>query len=484
MPFTAEKKCRIVVVGGGITGLAAAHRLVELAGESIEQVDITLLDAADRFGGSFGTEQIGDYTIETGADSFITNKPWAIDLTKRLGMQDRLISPNPEFQRSLILHRGKTVVTPVGFNLLAPSQVWPMLKTPLLSPLGKARVAMEYFIPRKTDDRDESLANFVRRRFGRELLDKIVQPMVGGIYTSDPEKLSLKATLSRFIELERKHGSLIRGLRSSKSKKNLSQQASGARYGLFATPVEGMSELLQQLQKKIQHQVALRSDASVESIEGQGTCWTLRLKSGEQLEADGLVLALPTYRSAKLLTDVSPELSGALGQIQYASSAILVSGHREEDIDHDLNAFGLVIPHCEKRRILAVSFLSRKFPGRAPAGKVILRTFIGGAMQPEEIDHPDDEVIESALSELREILGVRGEPDFLRLVRYNRAMPQYTVGHLDRVAEIRKWGVLFPNLGLAGNGFDGVGIPDCVHSGEQAAESVWQAVMGLRESLD
>lgn len=476
MPSAHALPNRIVVIGGGITGLAAAHRLIEKSQEADREVEIILLEASGRIGGVFGTEQIDAYTIETGADSFITNKPGGIELAKRLGMEDRLISPNKEFQRSLILHRGKTVVTPVGFNLLAPSQVWPMLKTPLLSPLGKVRMAAEFFVPPNKSGEDESLASFVRRRFGQEMLDRIVQPMVGGIYTSDPETLSLKATLPRFVEMERERGSLIKGLRKKSKREKQSKHASGARYGLFATPKAGMSDLLNTLLAAIQDRVAVRLNTKVTSLAKTSTGYSLQVEGGETIEASAVILALPTYRSAELLTTISTQLSGALQEIEYASSAILVSGHNLADIKHPLNAFGLVIPHIENRKILAVSFLSRKFPQRAPEGKAILRTFIGGAMQPEEIEKTDRQVIESALTELNEILGVSGTPDFTRLVRYNRAMPQFSVGHLDRLATIRELASQFPKIGLAGNGYEGVGVPDCITSGEAAANSVWDSV--------
>ena len=477
MTVHSSSRCRIVVVGGGLTGLAAAHRLIELSRENEEAVEVILLEASERVGGVFGTEQVGDYTIETGADSFITNKPWAVDLVKRLGLEGELISPNPEFQRSLILHQGETIVTPVGFNLLAPSKVWPMLTTPLLSPSGKLRMACEYLIPRKRDDSDESLAAFVRRRFGQEMLDRIVQPMVGGIYTSDPERLSLKATLPRFVELEKEYGSLIKGLRRRAGQSKQDAKASGARYGLFATLKGGMSDLLNKLQSVIQENGTIRLSSKVTSLVVKDSGCVVQVNGEERIDADGVILALPAYISGKLLAPLNEELGERLSQIDYASSAIMVSGHRLEETDHPLDAFGLVIPHIEGRRILAVSFLSRKFPNRAPEGRVILRTFIGGAMQPEELKRSDEKVIETARSELEEILGFREEPEFVRLVRYNRAMPQYTVGHLSRVARIRELAAAFSNVGLAGNGFDGVGVPDCIHSGELAALSVWDSAI-------
>lgn len=483
MPANALSTRRLVVVGGGITGLAAAQRLVDLRRQAspVESaIEIELVESSPQWGGVFGTEQIGDYTIERGADSFITNKPGAVQLAHRLGIEERLISPNPEFQRSLILHGGKTIPTPVGFNLLAPSRIWPMLTTPLLSWRGKVRLGFERFIPTQRDQTDESLASFVRRRFGQELLDRIVQPMVGGIYTADPERLSLQATLPRFLELERTYGSLIKGLRSNARQATETKQASGARYGLFATPQGGMSELLDALVQSISPEVKLTKGKAVQQVSQPAGSdgFDLLLDSSEVLRADGLILALPAYVSGGLLAGIDPLLSSALQEIEYASSAILVSGHRLSDIRHPLDAFGLVIPHVESRRILAVSFLSRKFPTRAPGDRVILRTFIGGAMQPEEYARSDAEVIETALGELHDILGVRGEPEFTRLARYERAMPQYTVGHLQRVANIRERARMYPALGLAGNAFEGVGVPDCIQSGETSATAVWNTVCG------
>ncbi|MCA8997289.1 MAG: protoporphyrinogen oxidase [Planctomycetaceae bacterium] len=468
-----DSAASIAVIGGGITGLASAHRLMELSQHDGRSVSIQLLEASGRLGGVFGTERIGEYLIERGADSFITNKPGAIQLCERLGLSEQIISTNEKYRRSLILHHGKPVPTPAGFNLLAPSQIWPMVTTPLLSWRGKLRVAKEYFLPANAPPGDESLADFVRRRFGQEALDRIVQPMVGGIYTSDPEKLSLRATLPRFPEMERDHGSVIRGLRRSAA--NASESASGARYGLFASLRDGMSTLLDALGKQIQKSHQLELGQRVDSVHqlADGT-WTIQLSDGTPRPGfAAVILALPTYRAASLLEPVSTELATSLNQIEYASSAIVVTGHSLADIEHPLDAFGLVIPHCEGRRILATSFLSRKLDGRAPMGKVILRTFVGGAMQPEEYEHSDGEVIETVLAELHSIFGVKGEPDFAVVARYPQGMPQYTIGHLDRVAEIQRLAKSFPTLALAGNGYRGVGLPDCIQSGETAAEKIW-----------
>lgn len=477
---------RFIVVGGGITGLSAAHRLLELAAESGRKVAVTLIEASDRLGGVFGTQRIDDYVIETGADSFITDKPWALDLCRRLGLESRLISIDPRYRRAYIVHRGRPVLTPEGFNLLGPSRLRPVLTTPLLSPWGKLRLLGEYFVPPRDRDRDEDLASFTRRRFGNEVLERIVQPMVSGIYTSDPEKLSLAATLPRFLEMERRHGSLIRALRRRRKESAAGDDTSGARYGLFASLAGGMSELVDALAERVRAQGELRTGHAVTAVEMAAPSdmdqpntpdtrsVRVTLSDGTALPADGVVLALPAYRAADVIDSWAEELAEALRTIEYASSAIVVTGHPLENVSHPLDAAGLVVPFAERRYVLAVSFLSRKFAGRAPEGRIVLRTFIGGAMQPELLEQADVDLAGMALAELRELLGVRGAPEFIEVVRYHRAMPQYHVGHLDRVERIEQLAARCPRLELAGNAFRGVGLPDCVHSGESAALRLWK----------
>lgn len=478
---------RIAVVGGGITGLAAAHRLIELARAANRPIDLVLYEGSDRLGGVFGTRRVGESVVETGADSFITDKPWAIDLCRRLGLEPRLISIDPRYRRALILHRGRTQPVPDGLNLLAPSSVRGLLTTPILSLSGKLRAGLEFFVPRGTQRDDESLASFVRRRFGREMLERIAQPIVGGIYTADPEQLSLAATLPRFLQMERESGSLIRAARRARGRQPAAD-ASGARYGLFVSLQDGMWELPAALAARIRADARIDCGRTVERLTREtsppdqshspaGHCaWRLQFSDRSVEACDAVVLALPAPRAAAVVTEASAPLADALRQIEYASSAIVVTGHRLADVEHPLNAAGLVIPHAERRAILAVSFLSRKFPSRAPAGTVILRTFIGGALQPELLERTDDELTALALSELQAILGVAGRPEFSLVARYHRAMPQYHVGHLARAARIEQLAGELPGLELAGNALRGVGLPDCIHSGEQAAERLWPAV--------
>jgi oxygen-dependent protoporphyrinogen oxidase len=483
-PARTDRLARVAVIGGGISGLAAAHRIIELAEISKANVRLELFDAGPRLGGAIWTEHIGDCLAELGADSFITNKPAAIELCRRLGLADRLIATEVAHRQALVLRRGRPVPIPEGFMLMAPARIWPVLASPIFSPWGKLRMGLEYFIPRRTDSSDESVASFVRRRLGSQALDRLVQPLVAGIYTSDPEKLSLAATLPRFIEMERRYGSLIRAARSQQNAAERSTEGSpresGARYGLFASFRGGMSELVDALVRRIESSGAIHRGTGIRTIRrsvASNGSFVLETADGRPLEFDVVIVALPANRAAGLLSPIDAELSAALGAIEYASSAIVVTGHHERDVEHPLNASGVVIPAAERRQILSVSFASRKFAGRAPAGEVVLRTFVGGALQPGLLQRSDEELTRLVRSELAEILGVRGEPTFVRVSRHDGAMPQYHIGHRDRVVGIKALLAGHSRLVLAGNTYEGVGVPDCVQSGEIAAERVFSSLV-------
>lgn len=476
----ASKTWRVAVIGGGLSGLAAAHRLAELCTCNNRPLDLVVYEAGVRAGGVVETRTLmGQYRVELGADSFITNKPWAVDLCRRLGIADRLISTDARYRRSLVLRHGKPLPVPDGFQLLAPVDIRAVLHSSIFSWPGKLRMALEYLVPRGGSEADESLAHFVRRRFGNEALERLVQPLVGGIYTSDPEKLSLRATLPRFLEMEREHRSLIRALNRQKEIGcGDDSTASGARYGLFATPAGGISELVDALLAKVASAANVRLETEVQQVvpHADGRGFILELPAGTQAHFDAVVVALPAYRAARLIDGFAARAAAALDSIEYASTAIVISGHRLADVRHPLDAFGLVVPAIEKRKILAVSFTSRKFPNRAPEGCVQLRTFVGGAMQPELLDRSDDDIKLLVQRELEEIFGVTWRPEFMYLARWMRSMPQYHVGHLDVVASIEREMATFPNLALAGNALYGVGIPDSIHSGELAAERVFAAM--------
>ncbi|MFQ5731963.1 MAG: protoporphyrinogen oxidase [Planctomycetaceae bacterium] len=466
---------RVAVIGGGITGLAAAHRLIELSADRQRPLELTLFETGPRVGGVIGTQRRDGYLIETGADSFITNQPWAVDLCQRLDLENELIPTDETLRRSLVLRNGKPVPAPDGFMLLSPAKLWPVLTSPIFSLWGKLRMGCEYVVPRRSETGDVSLASFVRRRFGREALERLVQPLVGGIYTSDPEKLSLRATMPRFLDMEREHRSLIRASRKQAAETDpLETSGSGARYGLFTTLENGLQQLIDALRERIEDAATIRLNTPVTGIT-RGNEWCLDFADGSGAEFDAVIVTTRAYQAGDLLRSLDGTLAAQLRGIEYASSAIAITGHRLSDVRDSLDAFGLVIPAIERRKIIAVSFTSRKFPGRAPGGRVLLRTFAGGAMQPELMQLVDAELIDVVRRELRDILGVDGEPDFLELHRYENAMPQYHVGHLERVDEIERLVSSHRGLEIAGNAFRGVGIPDCVHSGEQAAERLVDA---------
>ncbi len=375
---------RVAVIGGGISGLAAAHRLIELAGVAALPLRVALFEAGPRLGGVIHTDSIADCVVERGSDSFITNKPWAIDLCRRLGLEGHLISTDPRYRQALVLRKGKPVPVPDGFMLMAPAKIWPVVASPIFSPLGKLRMGLERWIPSRTDLGDESVASFVRRRLGREALDRLVQPLVAGIYTSDPEKLSLRATLPRFLEMERNYGSLIRAARRGPHEGNGSAAngtatsargpESGARYGLFVALQAGMSELVDALVCRIKAGGEMHLDARVSGLNRLASPqdgFSLAFESDEgssthATDFDAVIMALPADRAAELVWPLDSMLGGALGEIEYASSAIVCTGHALADVGDPLNGSGLVIPAVEKRQILSVSYTSRKFAGRAP----------------------------------------------------------------------------------------------------------------------
>lgn len=473
---------RIAIIGGGITGLSAALRLSDLARERQLAIEVTLLENSDRLGGVLRTERIGEYLVEHAADMWITNKPEGVRLCERLGLAERLIPTDAKFRRSFVLRNGTPYAVPEGFQLMVPEQAWPMLRSPLLSWSGKLRMLSEFFVAARRDGADESLSDFVCRRFGREAFERLVQPLVGGIYTADPEKLSLKATLPRFIDMERTHGSLIRAaLEERRSRKTKETGTSGARYGLFVSLPNGLQELMTALIEQVKPNTKIRLQTAAQSVrrneDGRFVVASSASGATSLEEFDAVVLAVPAFVASRIVKDDQQSLAEDLSRIEYASTVVVASGHKLSDIQHPLNAFGMVIPHIEQRKILAVSFTSRKFPGRAPDGHVLLRTFVGGALQSELNDLNDDGIMEVVRDELRDILGVRWNPDFAVALRHTRAMPQYHVGHLDVVSRVEAKLSSCRGLALAGSYLRGVGIPDSIGSGENAAESVLNHVM-------
>jgi oxygen-dependent protoporphyrinogen oxidase len=450
----------VAVIGGGISGLAAAHRLRELD----PTIDVTVFEASDRLGGSLRTERRDGWLLEYGADNFITNLPAGIDLCRRLGLEGDLVQTRPEDRRAMVVRDGRLHPVPEGFMVMAPQKVGPLLTTPLLSLGGKLRMLAEALVPRRKTNGDESLASFATRRLGREAFERLVQPLVGGIYTADARKLSLAATLPRFLEMEREHGSLIRGAMRERKK----VAGSGARYSLFVAPREGMSAIVEKLAERIGSD-RIRLNAPTESIEFVSGQWSV-VSGGEERRFDAIIVSTGAPVAAKMLRGASPELSDELAKISYAGSIVTLVGYRRELLARPLEGFGFVVPEVERRDVLAASYSSQKYPGRAPDGHVLIRVFLGGASRPDLLKQSDEQIRAIVDRELGALLGASGKPELFEVARWPAAMPQYHVGHLDLVARIESLAAQLPALALAGSAYRGVGVPQCIQSGEDAAE--------------
>ncbi len=480
---------RVVVIGGGISGLAAAHRLTERSAEVGYPLEVLLLEAGPRLGGVIRTERRDGFLIEAGPDSFISEKPEAVELAKRTGLAPHLIETDPAHRRSFIVRGGRVHPVPEGFQLLAPTRLWPFLASEIFSWTGKARMALDLILPRRAvanGDTDESLAQFVRRRLGREALERMAQPMVGGIYTADPELLSLRATMPRFLEMERTHRSLIRAMWKQRRKSGAaqSQGTSGARYSLFLSFDGGMQMLVEKLAARLpKNCVKLKARAESLNFEAAAQQWMVHVNSHRAINADAVCLALPAYAAAALLHATDVKLAADLEAIPYASTATVNLAYRRAHVPHPLDGFGFVAPLVERRATLACTFSSVKFKGRAPEGYELLRAFTGGALQPEIFALDEKEMTRAVCNDLRELLGIEKSPLFAHVEKWPRSMAQYHIGHTARVERIRQHLHRFQTLRLAGNAYGGAGIPDCIRSGETAADEILSTIFKPKRGI-
>ena len=458
-------KPKIAVIGGGISGLTAAFCLTK----NNASAEVTLFEATDRLGGVLDTIEKDGFLFERSADNFIANEgaPWALDLCEEIGFRDQLIQTNTEHRRALIWSRGRLHPVPEGFQLMKPSNMWAIARSPLLSIRAKLRMAMERFVKDPKGGPDESLATFSKRRLGEEAFERLVQPLVSGIFTADANKLSMQAALPQFVKMVETHGSLIAAARKQKN----GDSSSGARYGQFYAPKQGMASLIGHLAGKLVN-TDINLSCPISSIRREGNSWFLNTEENE-LEFNAVVIALPASRCSTLVKDVSIDLSNQLSSIEHASSSVVCLGYRNEQFRKPLNAFGIVIPEVEDRPSLAVSFSSMKFPNRAPHGFQLLRVFVGGALRPEIAKLPDDELVELATKEMEILLGAKGGPEVIGpIVRWSSTMPQYHIGHRDKVRQIREITKTVRGLEIISNGLDGVGVPQCVKRGMDAANKI------------
>jgi protoporphyrinogen/coproporphyrinogen III oxidase len=454
---------RIAIIGAGVAGLTAAFTIRR--NNPAAHVDV--FEASNRVGGAIRTERCGEYLIEHGADMFATEPPAAMQLCKDLGIDGELQMPLSTARGAAIVHKGTLVRIPDGFVLMRPTRLWPMVTTPLLSLRAKLRLLAEPLMPKRKEMTDESIESFVRRRLGSETLDRIVQPLVGGIYTGDVSALSMAATMPQFWEMESRDGSLYRATRrrNREGTDTTEQNSAGARYEKFRSFPHGMERLTQALADQIGRERMHLSTPIVTLNRGENG-WALTTASGDPMqEYDHVIIATPAKHAANLLRDAAPDASERLSQIRFASSSVVVLVVREEDMAPTMNVAGFVVPLLAKRKVLAVSFTGDKFEGRTPKGHRLMRIFVGGEMQPELLAQSDDDLIAMVKDELRSLVGLRGEPLVQKVVHWKDAMPQYHVGHLHRLAEIEASIQKLGGLSLIGNSLHGVGIaPTIAHA--------------------
>jgi oxygen-dependent protoporphyrinogen oxidase len=456
---------RIAIVGGGISGLAAAFALEERrrAGESL---DYTIYETGPSFGGVLATEQVDDCLVEAGPDSFLTEKPWAADLCRRLGIEDQFIGSNDSNRKTYILVKGKLVPMPDGLMFMIPTQLAPALLSTLFSPATKFRMLREWrFSPRQSRS-DESAAALVERHYGAEMVERLADPLLSGIYGGEASQLSVRAVLPRFVEMESKYGSLGRGMLATR--KSIRPSPSGS--SIFTSLKGGMQQLTDTLMAGLVPD-SLQAKAHVEAILKQDRGWVVSAGYASD-HFNGVIVATSSTAAGTLFEMTSAALASELKAIPHSSSMTVALGFDQKVRAALPTGFGFLVPRSEGKRILATTFVHNKFPHRAPPDRALIRCFLGGTRDEQVLHLPDEEVLGIVREELRQILGLSAEPLFTRIYRWPMAMAQYAVGHLERLQRIESLLKPWPGLALAGNAYRGIGIPDCVHSGEVAAHQV------------
>ncbi len=479
---------KVIIIGGGVAGLGAAYK-VKRAAQSGADVCFELVEKADRLGGKLATDRVADpqtgaeFIIDGGSDSFLTEKTPVHRVAKLLGIFDDESPTRDELKKTLIVKRGKLVELPDGIMMFAPTKILPMATTTLYSWPAKLRMALDLVIPRKKVPagqlNDESLEDFVVRRMGRECLDRLAEPLVGGVNGSDPALMSLAATYPSLLAMEQEHGSLVRGFLAQRKKVEAIKKKYPPKPGakprtFFSSFYQGMQYLTERMADAAGRESIRTGDgATVVTRAADGT-WTVTLESGKSITGDALIIATEVWAAERLMGSVDPEITRLLGEIPSTSSATVPIAFREEDCPFDLHWHGILSPRIEKQPVTGVSLVSSKWPGKVPDGRVLMRAFVGGPHNQAMLERGDDEIIEIVRAQLVKLLGVRADakPLFARVYRWDKGMPQYTMGHLARVEAIEGRVADIRGLGLAGGGFRGVGVPNCLESGEKAVTKV------------
>jgi oxygen-dependent protoporphyrinogen oxidase len=468
---------RVAIVGGGISGLSAAYTIEEKR-RSGAPVEYVLFESSPRLGGVLVTDRVDGCLVEAGPDSFLTEKPWAAHLCGKIGLGDQLIGSNDSERKTYILARGKLVVMPDGLMFMVPTKIMPTVFSPLFSWRTKMRMAAEWFHPPRVHSpnqasADESVAEMVERHYGAEMVDLLADPLLSGVYGGEASQLSVRAVLARFADMEAKYGSLGRAMLAARKKVGA---ASSPPKPLFTSLKDGMQAMVDALVARLDGNV-LKTSSPVQSVIPQESGWTV--SAGYQSDHfDAVIVATPTHAASVVLQEANEDLSRDLGEIKYSSSVTVTLGY-DENVRRSLPpGFGFLVPRSAGHRMLAATFVHNKFPHRAPDNRAIVRCFLGGARDEQILESSEEEILAIVRRELRQIIALDAEPLFVRVYKWKSAMAQYSVGHLERLQRIESLRQKLPGLALAGNGYTGIGVPDCVRSGAKAATEIL-AEMGM-----
>ena len=470
---------KIAIIGGGIAGLSSAYYLNKLALERGEDLEITLFESADYWGGKIKTILEDGFVVEGGPDAYLVTKPWMRALARELSLADDLQGTNPDLSETFILHRGKLTSIPTGLTMTIPTEFAPMIKSRLLTWPQKFRMGFDFIIPPKKKNGDESLAGFISRRLGRAAYERLVGPLLSGIYAGDGDRLSLQSTFPNLREMELEHGGLVKGALALRSQRAaMAKQRAGANgkapsRSIFESPKSGLVSIVNAIVARLRSAgVDLRLNTPVTVMEPAGAGYRLQLHDGSTLEVDKVVLAAPAYAAGQLVANFAPQLAGELDQIEYVTTATVSLAYPKEDLPEKLNGYGYIIPQNEDSKALACTWTSSKWLGRAPEAYALLRVFVGRIQDAHALPEDESALAAMAREELRKTMGITSSPAAEWVFRWEKAMPQYNVGHPERLQRIQVMMADMPAVALAGNAYKGIGMPDCILSGIEAAEKL------------
>ncbi len=451
---------RAVIIGGGISGLSTAFYLGKAG------VPATLVERAPRLGGVIQTAVVNGCVLEEGPDSFLSAKPAALELIRDVGLASEVIGSNDHLRVTYVLKHGRLVPLPDGLMMMVPTKLMPMVWSSLLSWPTKIRMGVEFFrSPSNGMAVDRTVSEFIEDHYGRETVDYLAEPLLSGVYGGSPDRLSVSSVLSRFTELEAKYGSLTRGVLAARRKAG--PQSAGS--PLFRTLKGGLADLTRAVEERITKTDVVH--AAAETVERTSGGYRVRV-DGEWIETGNVVLACPAWQAGELIRALDERLGVLLGGVEYSSSLTLALGYDMRTLGHDLKGFGFLVPKKERRRLVACTWVGTKFAHRVPEGQAVLRCFLGGAADEAVLGESDEAIVATVQKELRDIMGIRAEPTFFRIARWPKSMAQYTVGHGARIREINERMKDLLGLHLVGNAYQGIGIPDCIRLGRQAAERI------------